>query len=172
MRYSCGVIHCLPWISHSHWSLACSPPPSLSEQIFDVFSVKQLRVIANHSGILDPTSRWGANCQISSCHGPAGGAPAAGIGGGGGAAERIPRDTPPNLARRGEIATKTQKLTPISNCEPLPNHMLPLARFGAPLAYVAAAWCGPITTMLAREVGAPNNTARNPKVQHAYVGGC
>jgi hypothetical protein len=32
-------------------------------------------------------------------------------------AERIPRGTPPNLARRGEIATKTQKPRPICNCE-------------------------------------------------------
>jgi hypothetical protein len=40
--------------------------------------------------------------QLGSCHGPAGGAPAAG-GGGGVPAERIPRGKPPNLARRGEI---------------------------------------------------------------------
>jgi hypothetical protein len=46
-------------------------------------------------------------------------------------AERIPRDKPPNLARRGEIATKTQKLIPVLSCEPLPNHVLPLAHFGA-----------------------------------------
>jgi hypothetical protein len=32
--------------------------------------------------------------------------------GGGVPAERIPRGEPPNLARRGEIATKTQKLRP------------------------------------------------------------
>jgi hypothetical protein len=45
--------------------------------------------------------------------------------------ERIPRDTPPHLARRGEIATKAQKLRPALSCEPLPNHVLPLAHFGA-----------------------------------------
>ena len=47
--------------------------------------------------------------QLGSCHGPAGGAPAAGAGGGV-PAERIPRGKPPGLARRGEIVTKTQKL--------------------------------------------------------------
>ena len=47
--------------------------------------------------------------QLGSCHGRAGGAPAAGVGGGV-PAERIPRGKPPGLARRGEIATKTQKL--------------------------------------------------------------
>jgi hypothetical protein len=66
------------------------------------------------------------------------------------------------LARRGEIATKTQKLTPIFNCDALPNHVLPLARFGAPPTYVTAAWCGTITIlMLAREVEAAlSNTTR------------
>ena len=68
--------------------------------------------------------------QLGSCHGPAGGAPAAGIGGRT-STERIPWDKPPNLARRGEIVTKTQKLRPALPCEPLPNHVLPLAHFGA-----------------------------------------
>jgi hypothetical protein len=45
--------------------------------------------------------------------------------------ERIPRAKPHNLARRGEIATKTQELRPALPCEPLPNHVLPLAHFGA-----------------------------------------
>jgi hypothetical protein len=41
----------------------------------------------------------------------------------------------------------------------LPNHVLPLAHFGAISdVAVTAAWCGPITTMLAREAGAPNIT--------------
>jgi hypothetical protein len=44
---------------------------------------------------------------------------------------RTPRGTPPDLARRGEISTKTQKLRPALPCEPLPNHVLPLAHFGA-----------------------------------------
>jgi hypothetical protein len=68
--------------------------------------------------------------QLGSCHGPAGGAPAAGVGGGV-SAERIPRGKAPNLAQRGEIATKTQKLRPALSCESLPNHVLPLAHFGA-----------------------------------------
>ena len=68
--------------------------------------------------------------QIGSCHGPTGGAPAAGVGGGV-STERIPRDKPPNFARRGEIATKTQELRPALSCEPLPNHVLPLTHFGA-----------------------------------------
>jgi hypothetical protein len=34
--------------------------------------------------------------------------------GGGVPTERIPRDKPPNLARRGEIVTKTQTATPLS----------------------------------------------------------
>jgi hypothetical protein len=46
-------------------------------------------------------------------------------------AERIPRDKPPDLARRGEIATKTQKLRPALSCGPSPNYVLPLAHFGA-----------------------------------------
>jgi hypothetical protein len=40
--------------------------------------------------------------QLGSCHGPAGGAPSAGFGGGV-SAERTPRVIPPNLARRGEV---------------------------------------------------------------------
>jgi hypothetical protein len=63
-------------------------------------------------------------------NGPAGGAPAAGVGGGA-STERIPRSTPPHLARRGEIATKTQKLRPALPVNTQPNHVLPLAHFGA-----------------------------------------
>jgi hypothetical protein len=51
--------------------------------------------------------------------------------GGGASSERIPRDKPPNLARRALIATKTQELRPALSCGPLPNHVLPLAHFGA-----------------------------------------
>jgi hypothetical protein len=51
---------------------------------------------------------------------------------GGVPAQRIPRVKPPGLARRGEIATNTQKLRLALSCEPpLPNHVLPLAHFGA-----------------------------------------
>jgi hypothetical protein len=51
--------------------------------------------------------------QLGSCHGPAGGAPAAGVGGrGGGSAGRIPRDTPPSLSGRGSHQdTETQTST-------------------------------------------------------------
>jgi hypothetical protein len=45
--------------------------------------------------------------------GPPAGRHPAGVGGGV-PTERIPRDKPPNLARRGEIATKTQKTTQTS----------------------------------------------------------
>jgi hypothetical protein len=83
--------------------------------------------------------------QLGSCHGPAGGAPAAGAGGGV-PTERIPRDKPPNLARRGEIKSasyascRSGSIPPrhrnsdqhfLTSCEPLPNHVLPLAHFGA-----------------------------------------
>jgi hypothetical protein len=69
--------------------------------------------------------------QIGSCHGPAaGGAPAAGVGGGV-STERTPRGKPPNLARRGEIATKTQELRPALSVNTQPNHVLPLTHFGA-----------------------------------------
>jgi hypothetical protein len=71
-------------------------------------------------------------------HGPAGGAPAAGVGGGV-PTERIPRDKPPNLARRGERGTKHQDTGTQTNTFSflehflvnLPNHVLPLAHFGA-----------------------------------------
>jgi hypothetical protein len=72
------------------------------------------------------------------------------------------------LARRGEIATKTQELRPISNCDALPNHVLRLARFGASPTCATARRCGadrgPITMVLAREVGAPNSTTRRPSM--------
>jgi hypothetical protein len=53
---------------------------------------------------LDPTWLTYEYTQLGSCHGPAGGAPAAGVGGGRVPTERIPRGKPPNLARWGEIA--------------------------------------------------------------------
>ena len=57
---------------------------------------------------LDPTGVTGYYTHLGSCHGPAGGAPSAGVGGGV-PAERTPRVTPPNLARRGEIVNKLKK---------------------------------------------------------------
>jgi hypothetical protein len=57
---------------------------------------------------LDPTQVTGYYNQLGSCHGPAGGAPATEVGGGV-PAERIPRVTPPNLARRGEVVNEIKK---------------------------------------------------------------
>jgi hypothetical protein len=42
-----------------------------------------------------------------------------------------PRGTPANLARRGEIATKTPELRPALSANTQPDHVLPLAHFGA-----------------------------------------
>jgi hypothetical protein len=54
------------------------------------------------------------------------------------------------------IATKTQEFRPTSSCNTLPNHVLPLTRFGALLACAAAAWCNDHhNALLAREAGAP-----------------
>jgi hypothetical protein len=121
---------------------------------------------------LDPAWLTYEYTQLGSCHchGPASGAPAAGAGVGV-PTERTPRGKPPNLARRGEIATKTQELRPALSCEPLSNHvLLPLAHFGAISDVCDGAWCGPITMVLAREVGAPTQHY-DLKVHHAYVGG-
>jgi hypothetical protein len=93
---------------------------------------------------------------------------AAAVGGGGRAfgllapGFRRGRDQPGASDRGGRPPTwrgGALKPRPISNSDTLPNHALPLARFGSPPMYVAAAWCGPITTMPAREVGALNNMA-------------
>jgi hypothetical protein len=101
--------------------------------------------------------------QTSSCHGPSGGAPAAGVARRRGVGRAHPTALPPPPTWRGGARyppRPTQKLRPISNYDTLLSHVLPLARFGAPSTYVTTAWCGPITIMLAREVGAPNNTTR------------
>jgi hypothetical protein len=132
------------------------------------------RAIGNHIGMLHPTSRWRANCQTSSCHGPAGGAQAAGIGrGGGGAGRAHPGGNAPQLGAAGRDSHQgTYKLRPISNCDALPSHVVPLlARFGAPPTYVTAAWCGPITIANAGERSG-GTQQYDPKVQHASVGGC
>ena len=70
--------------------------------------------------------------QLRSCHGPAGGAPAAGVGGGV-STERIPRGKPPHLARRGEIATKTQELRPALSVNTQPNAPCMWSRWRRPL---------------------------------------
>jgi hypothetical protein len=75
-------------------------------------------VVVSHAWDLDPTWLTYEYTQLGSCHGPTGGVPAAGVGGGV-PTERIPRDKPPNLARRGEIevATNTQELRPALSCD-------------------------------------------------------
>jgi hypothetical protein len=128
-----------------------------------ISSYRKPQVMPTRFGIERPYA------QMGSCHGPAGGAPAAGTGGGG--TDRAhPAGYAPPLARRREIATKTQKLRPISNCDALPNHVLPLTRFGAPPTYVAAAWCGPNHHDAGKRSGSTQQ--HDPKVQHASVGGC
>jgi hypothetical protein len=104
--------------------------------------------------MLHHTSRWGTNCQTSSCHGPAGGAPAAGVGGGV-STGRIPRGAPPGpqlgaAGRDSHQGTGTQTSTfceypaePRAPAGPLPSELPPTC--------VTAAWCGPITMVLARE---------------------
>jgi hypothetical protein len=47
------------------------------------YLVKQFRVIGNHSAMPKPFDIERLYIQLGSCHGPAGGAPAAGPGGGG-----------------------------------------------------------------------------------------
>jgi hypothetical protein len=108
--------------------------------------------------------------QLGSCHGgPAGGAPAAGVGGGV-PTERIPRDKPPNLARRGEIAPKTQKLRPALSCGPLPNHVLPLAHFGA----TSDVHDGGVVRTDHHNAGERSGSTQpsDLKAHHASVGGC
>jgi hypothetical protein len=106
--------------------------------------------------------------QLGSCHGPAGGAPAAGVGGGV-STERIPRDKPPNLARRGEIATKAHKLRPALSCGPLPNHVLPLAHFGA----ISDVYDGGVVRADHHNAGERSGSTQHYdlKAHHASVGG-
>ena len=106
--------------------------------------------------------------QLGSCHGPAGGAPAAGAGGGV-PAERTPRGKPPDLARRGEIVTKTQELRPALSCEPLPNHVLPLAHFGA----ISDVCDGGVVRTDHHNAGERSGSTQHYdlKVHHASVGG-
>jgi hypothetical protein len=69
------------------------------------------------------------------------------------------------------IATKTQELRPALSVNTQPNHVLPLAHFGAISGVCdGAAWCGPITIiMLARE-GSGSIQQYDLKVHHAPVG--
>jgi hypothetical protein len=116
----------------------------------------------------DPTWLTYEYTQLGSCHGPAGGAPAAGPGGGV-PTERIPRGKPPGLARRGEIVTKTQKLRPALSCEPLPNHVLPLAHFGA----ISDVCDGGVVRTDHHNAGERSGSTQHYdlKVHHASVGG-
>ena len=83
--------------------------------------------------------------------------------------ERIPRDKPPDLARRGELATKTQKLRPALSCEPLPNHVLPLAHFGA----ISDVCDGGVVRTDHHNAGERSGSTQHYdlKVHHASVGG-
>jgi hypothetical protein len=86
--------------------------------------------------------------------------------------ERIPRGTSPHLARRGEVVTKTQKLRPALSVNTQPNHVLPLAHFGATSGVCdgGAAWCGPIAMVLAGERSGSTQQF-DLKAHHASVGG-
>jgi hypothetical protein len=89
---------------------------------------------------------------------------------GGVSAERIPRGKPPNLARRDEVVTKTQKLRPALSCEPLPNHVLPLAHFGATSDVRDG---GVVRADHHHSAGERSGSTQHYdlKVHHAYVGG-
>jgi len=81
----------------------------------------------------------------------------------------LPRDKPPVLARRGEIVTKTQKLRPALSCEPLPNHVLPLAHFGA----ISDVCDGGVVRTDHHNAGERSGSTQHYdlKVHHASVGG-
>jgi hypothetical protein len=115
-----------------------------------------------HPLVVEPVNTLG------SCRGPAGGAPAAGVGGGV-SAERIPRGKSPNSERRGEIVTKTQKLRPALSCVPLPNHVLPLAHFGA----ISDVYDGGVVQTDHHDASERSGSTQHYdlKVHHASVGG-
>jgi hypothetical protein len=100
------------------------------------------------------------NWAPASCHNPPAGRQRRGSAGG--CRPSASRGTNPPTWRAGGIATKTQKLRPALSCEPLPNHVLPLAYFGA-ISDVYDS--GVVRTdhhgageRRGREVGAPNIT--------------
>jgi hypothetical protein len=71
---------------------------SICRNDFELSETTAKWVVVNHSQCdLDHTQVTGYYTQLGSCHGPAGGGPAAGAGRRV-PAERIPRATPPNLA--------------------------------------------------------------------------
>jgi hypothetical protein len=66
---------------------------------------------------------------------------------------------PPHLARRGEVVTNTETQTSTflwALAEPCAPARWPTSELSP--TCVTAAWCGTITMVLAREVGALNNT--------------
>jgi hypothetical protein len=89
--------------------------------------------------------------------------------GGGVPTEHIPRDKPPNLARWGEIVAKTHKLRPALYCELLPNHVLPLAHFGA----ISDVHDGGVVRTDHHNAGERSGSTQHYdlKVHHASVGG-
>jgi hypothetical protein len=123
---------------------------------------------------LGPTYEY---TQLGSCHGPAGGAPAVykrrGSAGGGVSNERIPRDKPPaDLARRGEIVTKAQKLRPALSSHflvPYRTMCSPLAHFGA----ISGVCDGGVVRTDHHDAGERSGSTQHYdlKVHHASVGG-
>jgi hypothetical protein len=89
--------------------------------------------LVNQVGCYIPLAAGGQTAKPApATGGPAGGAPAAGSAEGcRPGASRGAAGHAPQLGAAGEIATKTQEqeLRPALSCEPLPNHVLPLAHF-------------------------------------------
>jgi hypothetical protein len=99
--------------------------------------------------------------QTSSCHGPGGGAPALPAGIGGGVAGRAhPAGHAPQLGAAGRDShqyTRTQTdFEPRAPAGPLWSLLSDVYDSGV----AGACWFGPITMVLAREVGAQSNTTR------------
>jgi hypothetical protein len=112
--------------------------------------------------------------SLGSCHGPA-----ARSASGGGRRRGVGRAHPAGhapqgtcLARRGEIATNQDtdpdQLFPVNPCRTMCSRW-PTSEL--PPTCVTAAWCGPTTIMLAREVGAPSSTTWRRPAVHLLVAG-
>jgi hypothetical protein len=82
---------------------------------------------------LDPTWLTYERAQIVSCRGPAGGAPVAGVGGGGGVCRAHPAGQTPQLGAAGRDSHQDTETQTNTFCEyPAgPCALLPLAHFGA-----------------------------------------
>jgi hypothetical protein len=85
-------------------------------------------------------------------------------------ANPIPRGKPPNLARRGEVVTKTQKLRSALPVDTQPNHVLPLAHFGAAIPDV---YDGGVVRTDHHDAGERSGSTQqcDLKFHHASVGG-